>query len=151
MEIDITKDEYSTLLEIFEIADWVLHAHKIEENPETAKYRNIEQKVFSYAEDFGFENLIRFDDHLEQYFPTKEFEETSAGMKFIEEFENDSFWDELTERLVLRDLIRQEGKDNILRMTLEKRFQKEEPLREKYISEFQNNGLNNIDIWSITK
>ena len=35
MKINITKKEYGTLLEMLEIASWVLFSHKIDEDPET--------------------------------------------------------------------------------------------------------------------
>jgi hypothetical protein len=146
MKINFTKKEYRTLLEIFEIAHWVLHAHKTREYPNTAKYRKLEQKIFSCAKDMGFEDLIMFDTELERYYPTAEFEETSPAMKFITEFENDTFWEELIERLVQRDLIRQEGKEGIVNMSIEERFQKEEPLEEKYSTEFETYGLDRISI-----
>ena len=37
MKINITKKEYRTLLEMVEIANWVLYAHKTEEEPEKKK------------------------------------------------------------------------------------------------------------------
>jgi len=76
MKIDITKKEYRTLLEILEIVDWVLHAHHPEERSETRKYREIEQKIFSYAKDMGFENLVSYDSQLKRYFYTRKFEDT---------------------------------------------------------------------------
>ena len=146
MKIDITKREYLTLLEIQEIAGWVLHAHKIGEDPRTKKYRKLEQKIFSYAKDAGYENLIVYDEDRGEYFPTREFEEASPGMEFVEEFEDDSFWEELIQRLVERDLVRQEGEEKVLRMGLEERFKKQEVLERKYSKEFETNGLGRITI-----
>ncbi len=94
----------------------------------------------------GFENLVTYDQDLKQYFTTREFEETSPFMDFIEEFENDTFWDELIERLVERDLIRQEGEEKVFNMTPQERFRKEEPLQEMYSTELEVNGLDNIRI-----
>ncbi len=90
MKMNIATKEYLTLLEILEIADWVLHAHHSEERSETGKYRDFEQKVFSHAKDRGYENLIEYDEELGAYFPTRELEDTSPAMEFIREFENGS-------------------------------------------------------------
>ena len=54
MKIEITKKEYRALLDVFHIADWVLHSYKTEEGPETEEYRNLEQKFFSFAAGNGF-------------------------------------------------------------------------------------------------
>ncbi len=144
MKINITKKEYLTFLEILEIADWVLHAHHAEERSETTKYKEFEQKVFSYAKDMGFDELVDYASHLKRYFPTREFEETSPGREFIREFEDDTFWDELVQRLVERDLIRQAGEEKLLSMTPEERFEAEEPLEKRYADEFYHNGLENL-------
>ncbi|MFQ5930304.1 MAG: hypothetical protein ACE5MK_11445 [Acidobacteriota bacterium] len=144
MKINITKKEYLTLLEILEIADWVLHAHHTEERSETRKYREIEQKILSYAKDMGFENLVSYDSQVERYFPTRKFEDTSPSMEFVREFENDSFWEELVDRLVERDLIRQVGEERLLSMAIGERFEREEPLEKRYADEFYNHGLDNL-------
>ncbi len=148
MKIDITKKEYLTLLEILEIVDWVLHAHHTKERSETRKYREIEQKIFSYAKDIGFENLVSYDSQLKRYFSTRKFEDTSPGMDFVREFENDSFWDELVQRLVERDLIRQVGEERLLSMEAHERFEKEAPFEKRYADEFYNNELENLTLRS---
>ena len=148
MKINITKKEYLTLLEILEIADWVLHAQHTGRRPETEKYKDFEQKIFSHAKDMGYKNFIEHDHKLNQYFPTRELEDASPAMEFIREFENDTFWDELIQRLVTRDLIRQCGENRFGSMTLKERFEKEGPLEEGYSKEFHLHGLENITLRS---
>lgn len=114
MKIDITKKEYEILLDILYIVDWVLHSHRIGISAETEEYRSLIQKLYSYAKDIGYEDFIEYSRTMEEYVPTVEYEETNDSMEFIEEFENDSSWEGLVERLALRDLIQQEGKDNLL-------------------------------------
>ncbi len=147
MKINITKKEYKSLLDILSIADWILNAHKIGDDPETEEYGKLEQKFNSYAEDMGYDNLVTYDTKLKKFFPTKEFEETSKFREFIDEFENATFWDELLRRLVERDLIKQEGGvKNVMNMNFRERLEKEEPLEKMYATEFEANGLDNIRI-----
>lgn len=146
MKIEFTKREYHTLLEIFQIADWVLHAHKVEKDSRTKRYRDLEQKIFSLANEAGFGDLIKYYPEHKEYFPTKKYDETSPVMEFVEEFENDTFWDELVERLSIRDLIRQEGEENLMKMSLEERFKKDESIRQKYWREFVDHGIENLNI-----
>ena len=89
----------------------------------------------------GFEPLVEFDAETGKYFPTREYEDTSSVMDAIVDYDNECFWDELTERLAYRDLVVQEGKDKVLGMDFEERFAKTEALREKYSDEFYRNGL----------
>ena len=144
MKINITKKEYLTVLEILEIVDWVLHAHHGEVRSETKKYREIEQKIFSFAKDMGFENLVIYESRLKRYFPTRKFEDTSPSMNFVREFEDDSFWDELINRLVERDLIRLVGEERLDSMPVEERFEREGPVEKRYADEFYNHGLDNL-------
>lgn len=144
MKIEISRKEYRVLLDVFHIADWVLHAYKTEEGPETEEFRELEQKFLALAGEMGFGNLVEYDAETEKYFPTREYEDTSAVMEAIVDYDNESFWDELTERLASRDLIRQEGKDKVLAMDFEERLDKIEALRGKYSDEFYQNGLNRL-------
>ena len=56
-----------------------------------------------------YENLVAYAPEHNRYFPTREYEETSSAQAFIVEYDNDSFWEELTSRLAERDLARQLG------------------------------------------
>jgi hypothetical protein len=147
LSMPLTKKEYRTLLDIFEIAHWVLYAHKVKEHPELEEYEQLEQKFLSYAKDMELENLIEYDAELKKYFVTRGYEDTSKFMDFVEEFENDSFWDELVHRLAERDLVQQEGGlENVMKLSLEERIKKESLLQEMYGKEFEKNGLNNLTV-----
>jgi MFS transporter, OFA family, oxalate/formate antiporter len=62
MQVSITKKEYKTLLEILEIAGWVLSAHKTEKDPRTQKFRDLEQKFFALAADMGYPDFFEYDE-----------------------------------------------------------------------------------------
>ena len=146
MRIHLAQREYRVLLEILEMASWVLHAYETEKDPHKKKYRQLEQKLLSYAQEAGAGDLVVFDEKLREYFPTRLFEETSSGMEFVEEFEDQTFWDELCQRLARRDLLRQEGVEELSTMSLEERFEKEQALYDQYAREFETNGLDNVTI-----
>ena len=63
-----------------------MNSHKIGDNPKSEPYKKIEQKIFSYAKDFGFENLVMYDKSRNEYFPTKEYEDLETDRPFIEEY-----------------------------------------------------------------
>lgn len=146
MKINITKKEYQTLLEILVMTDWVFHAHKTDEPAETKKYRDFEQKIYGLAKDFGCDHLIEYDQELQGYFPTGQFEETNPAMGYLEEFENDSFWAELTEHLVERDLLRELGEKEYQGLETMDRVIQEEPFRIRYEEEFEAYGIDRLEI-----
>jgi hypothetical protein len=146
MKIEITKEEYRTLLDVLHIADWVLHAYKTEEGPDTEEFRNLEQKFLAMAKEMGFEPFVEYDPEMQKYFPSREYEETSSVMDAIVDYDNECFWDEFTERLASRDLNLQEGRDKVMAMDFEERLIKTEALREKYAKEFERQGLSRVVI-----
>ncbi|MCL0066233.1 hypothetical protein M1N79_05100 [Dehalococcoidia bacterium] len=147
MKIEFTREEYKRLLDTLYIADWVLNAHKVKDDPRTEAYGKLEQKIYSYAKDMELEDLIEYAADHEEYYPTREYEETGPPMEFIGEFENETFWEELISRLADRDLIRQVGGvENLSKLSFEERIEKTLPLEEKYSSEFEERGLDRVSI-----
>ena len=61
MKMNFTKKDYLSLLEILQIADWVLHAQRTDEPEDRKKYREFEQRIFSLAKDYGCDHLVQFD------------------------------------------------------------------------------------------
>jgi hypothetical protein len=147
MQIEFTQKEYECLLDVLYIADWIMNAHQVEDDPRTEAYKKLEQKLFSYAKDMGFENLIEYASDFKRYFPTSELDETGPAREFIEEFENDTFWEELTSRLADRDSARKAGGvENFSKLSFEDRLKIMLPLEEKYASEFEKRGLDGLSI-----
>ncbi len=110
MKINFTKNEYRFLLDMVEIAEWVLNAHKSKPSDEVEKYSELYQKILSHAKEMGLENHIVYDKDLEGYFATAEYEEAEP-MRYIGEFEDDVFWDALPRRLAVRDLVKEVGEN----------------------------------------
>jgi hypothetical protein len=146
MKIDLTRRDYRSLLTVLEIADWVLHAYRGEEAPESAPLRTLEQKVLALADEFGCGELVEFDPAEQRYWLTHEYDELSDAVQFIEEFENDSFWDQLNDRLVERDLLRQLGGKAYKRLDPEQIAEKAEPYRRLYGEEFLTHGVDRLEI-----
>lgn len=145
MKINFTKKEFEVLLNVVYMADWVIDAHQEGDNDETKQYRDLEQKIFSYAKEFGLEKYVQWEAKFQNFFPTRELEDGNAR-EFIEQFEDDTFWDELTDRLAKRDFIRKYGEEAISKMDVRERFEKFDEFEEKYLLEFEENGIENIKI-----
>ena len=143
MKINFTKKEYRLLLDMVEMADWVLNAHKTASSDEIKKYSGLYQKILSYAKDMGFENLIVYEKDLDRYLATAEYEE-SAHMRYIEEFEDDVFWDALPLRLAERDLIKEVGEKKYEEMEFVERASKLVELESHYYKELEDNGIDNF-------
>ncbi len=147
MKIEITKEEYVDLLDLLHIASWVLVSHKTEVDPQIEKYDFIIQRFYALAAEMGRGDLIEYDRGRKRYHPTRAFEDTSHAPGFIDDFVDHSFWDELIIRFAERDAARQaEGYDKLDLLNHEDRHALEGPLEERYTEEFNEHGIERLEI-----
>jgi len=143
MQIELSKDEYRSLLDLLVIAEWVLNVHNEDPEPTNKRYHEVEQKIFSYAGKMGFVEIIEYDIKYNEFFPTADLEE-GESRDYLDEYDNNTFWTELVDRLIERDVIKEIGEKKLEKLTIEKRYEKEQPLADKYGTEFEKNGLDNL-------
>ena len=148
MEIKLTKEQYENLLKLVYLGNWMINAIRsgAEGDERIKKYDEIEQYIFSFAKEAGLEKYIEFDKRYNKFFPTREFDEDPEIEQYLEDYDNEVFWQELADRLGTRDFIRKYGKEAIEKMDQEERFLKEQEFIIKYEEEFEKNGLANLEI-----
>jgi hypothetical protein len=148
MNIEISRDEFERLLGLLYIANWAVSGRKVEEDPRTAKYEEVVQKFYALAKHMGVENsIVAYDADLEKYVPTRTFEESSEPRKLLDEFADETFWHELTFRFTERDLARAVGGyEKMGLLNPEQRLDLETPLEEKYLEEFEEHGIERLEI-----
>ncbi|MCK5133464.1 MAG: hypothetical protein KAR40_15095 [Candidatus Sabulitectum sp.] len=143
--MELTRAEYIRLLHVLDTADWVIASHEVDETPESAPYKELEQTILAMAKEFNCEDLVEYDERY-KYSYTRKFEDESPSMKFIEVFENISFWDSLVDRLARRDFLKEIGSEKFNELEPMERFRKIGRYEEKYSEEFEKNGLSGIRI-----
>lgn len=147
MKIDISKEEYSTLLDLLHMASWVLHAHENEQDPRTEPYDAVIQKFYALAKDMGQERMVTYHADAKKYLPTVEYENTAGSWEFIDDFMDDTFWDELVHRFAERDIARATGGlPEPDKLTMTERFTLEAPVLQKYTREFDEHGIDRLEI-----
>ncbi|WP_136805580.1 hypothetical protein [Desulfosediminicola flagellatus] len=146
MKIHLTKKEYRNLLDILSISDWVMNAHRNEVEAKCKPYNELQQKILSYARDFGCDDVVESDKNSNTYYLTHMDDDEAISNEFIKEYEEEFFWDELTSRLSQRDLIEEKGYDAVVEMKPIERMTKTEEFSDKYHDEFENNGIKNLII-----
>lgn len=144
MNIEFNNEEFKALLEMLYMSDWVMNAHKVD-NPEDQVYSRLFQKVLSKAKESGLDSLVTYSEKDKIYFTSQEMDNGPA-MKFIEDYDNDTFWDELVDRLGTRDFENEYGPDAFSKYELEEILDLKEPMEKKYAEEFSSNGLQNLVI-----
>lgn len=143
MEIRFTKEQYEDLVKIVYLGTWMINAFRTDDC--IKKFDELEQYIFSYFREFGLQQGIEQDNDLEQFFITQKLEEGELE-RYIDDYNNDNFWEELIHRLARRDLLKKYGEDKITKMNWEERLEKEAPFIGKYEEEFEKYGIERIEI-----
>ena len=149
MQIKFTKNELEKLLELLSIADWVLTSMDVEEDERKDDYLKLLQKLYHEAYENGLTKEIEYDEDAKDYFLSEDWEEETQVRDFIEEYEDASFWEELTFRLADRDIDRKmNGKPP---KNFEEHVAMFTKIQSKYEEEFEKNRLENLELISAKK
>ncbi len=124
------------------LGEWVVNANRVEDREEA--FRALASYVYSFAESFGYANLIDSSSGGGKCYASRHLEEVCEG--YIQDYDNEIFWDELADRLAERDLLAQFGRNVIKKMSPEELFEKRTALAERYEEEFQKYGLKRLII-----
>jgi len=148
MKIKFTKEQYENLLKLVYLGNWMINAIRsgAKGDEQIEKYNELEQYIFSFAKDAGLERYIEFNERYDKFFPTRDFEEDKEIEQYLEDYNDEIFWDELADRLGTRDFIRQYGMEMIEKMDSEERFLKQQEFIIKYEEEFEKNGIENLEL-----
>lgn len=142
MKILFTKKQYETLVKLAYLGGWIANAHRTGDDV-NAEFEKLEDYIYSFAKDFGMGELFRQgEDGITD--PTREFEEMLDP--YIDEYNDENFWETLVSRFARRDFIKQYGKDTVSGMDFAEMIEKEDPFLKKYDDEFYTNGLKNLYI-----
>ncbi len=146
MKINFTKKEYDALIDMIYMAMWVANSHKVGSEDGNDIYKAIEQKIYSLAKQFSKDDQIEYSKDLDEYYPTQEYDECSKPRDLITEFETDTFWAELINRLAERDALDESGKASFQDIEFEKRIELITKHEHKWADEFEKNGIKRIKV-----
>jgi len=139
IKLELTAEEFRKLIELAYLGEWMINAQHDPEYQDEAAGALVQKLL-------GAHQLpnVDLDDETGEYFMKAAWTERLYD-EYILDYDDHTFWDELTERLALRDLARERGvsADQINRDDdlLELR-----PLEERYRSELEEHGLDRLDI-----
>lgn len=127
------------------LGNWLANANRTSDA--VKEYEEMEDYIFSFAPKFGLEKYMSNEpDDGERFFPTRDFEEETDVQDLIEDYDNETFWDEAVDRFGERDFFKKYSKEKIEKMDRDERFVKRMECQEKYEDEFEENGIDNFEI-----
>jgi hypothetical protein len=147
MKIELTNAEYRSLLDILHIAEVIISGHRRQEDLRTTSHRKLLQALYARAAEAGFGNLFTYHAAEQKHHPTEEFENEALSHALIDEFVDHAFWDQLIARMTTRDAaVGAGGRERLLAMSESEREAIERPINDRYIREFTQNGIENLEV-----
>jgi len=145
MKIEFNKEQFENLMKLVYLGNWMANANRTDDRIE--KYEDLESYVFSFAKNFGLEEYV--DDESVgdgKFYPTRFFEEETDINELHDEYDDETFWTELSDHLGERDFMRKYSKDDWDKMTQEERFLKRQECEIGWEEEFEKNGIERLEI-----
>ncbi|RSD24439.1 hypothetical protein [Mesobacillus subterraneus] len=139
MGIDLSREQYLTLVKLLQLGNWPLGLTEADQDL-VSKAEDLEQYIFSLANEFEAADEIYYDREEEYYYLSENLKETVEAI--IDEYEEEVFWDQLTHKLATIDLKREVN----INATIEEKINRLFQLKARYEKYFLENGLDNIDI-----
>jgi hypothetical protein len=134
--LELNTKQLRQLTKLVFTGNYVQNAFEISD--EHKELEEIEQKVFSLLYDTEKGTDIEFDEEF--FYPTEEFEHECISC--IREYDENSFWKELMDRLVEKDMSELDQKFE----TIGEMYKKRAEILTFYENEFENFGIDNLTI-----
>jgi len=142
--IRLSARQYEDLLKLVYLGNFLVNNYR-SDKPES-RFDDLESYLFSLAKDYGLSQALDMDAETGVVYPSREFSQAEELNEYIDDFIDNSFWDELVQRLANRDLYRKYGEEAVEAMSWEELRKIEEPTHRRYASEIEKHGLENLEI-----
>lgn len=137
MEISLSRRQFETLLKAVYLGDWMVNAIRVP-GSYIPEFQELEQVLLALANGSGFNHVVEFDSTLSQFFLKDEVHEMLQP--FIDEYDEEAFWNGLVDRLADRDFAEAYG-DAAKRMDQNERVEKLSVFVDRYEAEVEKRGI----------
>ena len=142
MEISLSRQQFEALLKVVYLGDWMVNAIRVA-GSYIPEFEDLEQFLLSLGHRSGFDDVVEFEPVLSQFFLKDEVYEKLQP--YIDEYDDEAFWDGLVDRLAERDFEETYG-DAEQRMDQKERFEKLSAFVDKYEAEIEQHGMERLRI-----
>lgn len=142
MEINLSRGQFETVIKAAHLGNWLVNAIRVP-GSYVREFEELEQFLLSLAHGSGLHDIVEFDPTLSQFFEKDEILEKLQP--FIDEYNDEAFWDGLVDRLADRDFSETYG-DAAKRMDQNEQFGKLSEFVERYEAEVEKHGIERLRI-----
>jgi hypothetical protein len=141
MTLTFSEDQYRRLVILTMLGEWVVNATRKEPDPD---FEFAASEFYASAKGTSAEALVAYDAEARGWIPSEESDEEVHA--HIDEYDDKTFWEELTARLAERDLVAERGERNVNGMRPNERVRAVQSQAKKYADEFETNGIDRLGI-----
>jgi len=141
MNITLNDAQYRRLLTLTLMGEWMMNAIRKEPDMD---YEEVASVVYAAAAGTPHETLVQQDEENVFWIPSAEFEEEVHA--HIDEYDDKTFWEDLTARMTERDMMFSFGEATVKSMRPEQREREAKPIATAYSHEFEEKGLDRLFI-----
>lgn len=143
LPVILTKDEYRLLVKLSFQQLFMMESLVDQQNSkEFERISMLSSKLIKYAPDFASNDLIAHDVVNDMIFPSTSF--IDSIMESIAEYDEVSFWEELTHKLAERDMLREHSNEELEEMTEEDYLSKLSEKLVLYTDKLGEDGLDGV-------
>lgn len=136
-----SEQDYRRLMLLAFLGEWMINAIVKDPNP---VYEDALSRLYEFAQGTPLEDLIVFNENSGNWIASQKFEDEAQAM--IDQYDDKTFWEELTSRLTERDLIKTYGENRMGSMRPQDRTRAALPIAKAYTREFENDGIDRLRI-----
>jgi hypothetical protein len=141
MKIELTREQLGSLSKLVFLGNWLANNWRSEDVIE--EFDEVESLVLAAAVKNGIEDYAELDEEGRAV-PSHELEEKMA--ETVDFYNDNTFWDQLIYRMADRDYMRKYGEEAFDELSKEEGMAKERPLIQKYEKEFNEHGLDRLEL-----
>jgi hypothetical protein len=142
--IKLTPQQYEDLLKVVYLGNYLVNNFRPDQPVD--RFDALESYLFSLAKEFGLPRAMDMDEETGEAYPSEEFSQAEDINLYLDDFIENTFWDELINRLTSRDLFRKYGQQIMESLPWEELKKKEEPVFQRYTEEIETYGMENLEI-----
>lgn len=147
--IDLNDEEYNLLIEMLFLSNWVINSHISQASFEMQPYYLLEQKILNAGKPENLKGKVEYENETARYQHLFDYQRY-LHRRFIDPYENATFWDTLTALLAERDVINEIGMDAFKNMDKDQLNEKIQQVEARYRDEFSKNHSMNVIVSDIT-
>ena len=143
MQIELTKEQMIDLVKVVYLGNWMINGVRLQ-SERARKFDEIEQIIYSRAAANGLGDMVELDSSCGEYFPTSGFEESEEIEGYKEDYDEETFWERLVDKMANRDFIAGFGEEAVRKMGDHERFEKLYEFINKYEDYFETRGIDGL-------